>query len=145
MKHLIAILLLSATACANHGAQVSVVDDALPYYRTFLSLAKANAMVVQETDLVIRFGDINPAWNAVCVMGGNHTPTITVNASIWSRLPNSQREQLLFHELGHCVLGRQHRTDTINGVPNSIMYPSLVTEFDYQNNRNYYIHELLTD
>jgi len=38
---------------------------------------------------------------------------------------NEQMEALVFHELGHCFLGRQHNSDLLpNGDPKSIMIPN---------------------
>lgn len=60
------------------------------------------------------------------------------------------REQIMFHELGHCELGRPHRVamfsyqqmpDQILSVPASIMYPALPIS-SYQFNRQYYLSEL---
>jgi len=64
-------------------------------------------------------------------------------------------EALIFHELGHCLLRREHVTDTLpNGDPKSLMVPGNLTLFapckyvfgtvDCNNlhKRSYYIREL---
>ena len=42
----------------------------------------------------------------------SHNPNqITIDASFWQRADHLTREFVVFHELGHCVLGRLHKED----------------------------------
>lgn len=59
------------------------------------------------------------------------TSTITVDETRWADLCELQRRALIFHELGHCVLLREHTND---GDPISYMNPALRTcEYFEQN------------
>ncbi|UCG88025.1 MAG: hypothetical protein JSW71_05625 [Gemmatimonadota bacterium] len=71
---------------------------------------------------------------------------------------NEQIECLVFHELGHCFLGRQHNSDLLpNGDPKSIMIPNDFNlyapctyqfgekECDFRYKRDYYLDELLDE
>ena len=62
-------------------------------------------------------------WN----VSGVKYREIKISEAYWNAISNSSREALLFHELGHCVLNRDHVTTTMwyNGgiVPTSFMYP----------------------
>lgn len=51
-------------------------------------------------------------------------------------------EEVIFHELGHCVLRRGHIGGKINGKVISIMNPYILEPEDYDENRDYYIKEL---
>ena len=44
---------------------------------------------------------------------------VVINRAIWNGLSTNDREQLVFHELGHCVLNRPHASNYMT----SIMYP----------------------
>lgn len=57
-----------------------------------------------------------------------------------------KREQLIFHELGHCALGRDHMdTPNNSGCLTSIMAANQwVSEWCYNDYYDYYINELLT-
>lgn len=76
---------------------------------------------------------------------------IVFNADFWDYLNDLGKEQLVFHELGHCVLNRDHRKDlfkrTLLGrelIPASIMYPvAFGMEDFYQEYRDFYIDELV--
>lgn len=80
---------------------------------------------------------------------GIMTPRVEVNRSYWERagVTNSSREQLIFHELGHCLLGRGHRNDEsyLYGtfIPLSVMNSYAFGSWKYENNWNYYMQELL--
>ncbi len=72
-----------------------------------------------------------------------HSPHIRINPDQWQTLGETGRQILLFHELGHCVLNRDHRTDRREDrSPASIMFPSLLNPIVYRRDREYYQHEL---
>lgn len=58
------------------------------------------------------------------------------------------REMIIYHELGHCVLNREHDGRHIirNGqsIPKSIMYPHIFDRGDYILNHSYYLDELFS-
>lgn len=72
---------------------------------------------------------------------------------------NEQIEALVFHEMGHCVLGRQHVYDLLpNGDPKSIMIPNNYDVYapcvydiggendcDFTFKRDYYLDELFDE
>jgi hypothetical protein len=71
---------------------------------------------------------------------------------------NEQMEALVFHELGHCVLGREHDFDLLpNGDPRSMMTPGNYSLYspclyqigeedcDFTFKRDYYLDELFDE
>jgi len=57
-----------------------------------------------------------------CKKYSDGSTEIIVDEPYWNRSNEKEKEYLIFHELGHCVLGRSHNnTKTNNGVCNSIM------------------------
>ena len=71
-------------------------------------------------------------------------PIVLIDRDFWSFASNPEREQLLFHELGHCLLWRGHTSKTFrDGRPISIMNPVLIlSDYEYMSNREYYLNEL---
>ncbi len=68
----------------------------------------------------------------------------------WNEANDQQREVVVFHELGHCVLNRPHTKASIAGpnntaVPASIMYPQVLDTDLYKKNRDYYCQELIAN
>lgn len=60
---------------------------------------------------------------------------ITISREYWEAVSEAHREQLMYHELGHCVLGRGHLNDYVGDKPVSIMnafhFPSVVYAENY--------------
>jgi len=52
-----------------------------------------------------------------------HTPVIYISKPYWTRTNELRHEQLIWHEMGHCVLGRPHLMQIKDEHPISIMYP----------------------
>jgi hypothetical protein len=44
-----------------------------------------------------------------CAWSEGHSHAITLDEAYWNRANDLQREFVVFHELGHCVLGSDHR------------------------------------
>lgn len=67
------------------------------------------------------------------------TPYIKLKKNVWGVLYPIEREALVFHELGHCILNRPHVEDV-----ESLMNPS-INFGDYELDRNYYLKELFNE
>lgn len=73
---------------------------------------------------------------------------ISVKEDCWFGVSDHVREALVFHELGHSVLGRVHRDERLpNGSPASIMFPETgfgarVYGEETLHRRTYYLDEL---
>ena len=65
----------------------------------------------------------------------------------WAELPNDWKRLVIIHELGHCVLKREHNGRINQNIPDSIMYPyigqTLVNAF--LSNPNKYWSELFKE
>lgn len=125
---------------------VSVDPEFLEYVQSFQSEGALRGKDVTAAGISIQFGDMpSEDTNGLCQMSGS-SRAIYINRTFWSGAADSQREELIFHELGHCVLLRAHDTHlmlTGNGFsPESIMYPSLPSWGDYEAERARYLDEL---
>lgn len=73
------------------------------------------------------------------------SPEIEVDENEFRELEDSEKEALMFHELGHCILNRDHRDDRIPQEQNrqsSIMSTYLINAFYYVKYYNSYMYEL---
>jgi len=65
---------------------------------------------------------------------------IKINTKYWTNLDEQQRKALIYHELGHCALNREHKDDYHRSFPVSIMnsyhigvnYEKYSGEYDYE-------------
>jgi len=85
----------------------------------------------------------NPNAVANCFLTGNR-PLIKVDFAYFQTLGDLGKEELIFHELGHCELKRDHDEEMIGNRPKSIMYPTTFGDTPaYQEFHEEYIKELL--
>ncbi|MDN5201303.1 hypothetical protein QQ008_08020 [Fulvivirgaceae bacterium BMA10] len=82
-----------------------------------------------------------------CSYSFNRPGRVTVDETFWNNSSSLFREFIVFHELGHCYLNRDHLEDAFNnGVCKSIMRSGTGDCFDAYatNSRDYYIDELFS-
>lgn len=134
------------SSCQHEYTQ-SYPPEFAPYIQSFFTEANLRGLEWNETqfDFKIQFGDTEPGTGGFCNFNTN---TITVNPDEWTVRDERQKEQLIFHELGHCLLNRVHKNvESASGECYSYM-PGTEDGFgccinyysDYW--RNYYIDEL---
>lgn len=137
------------TAC-NQSLQVdkgvSITSDFKPYVQDFIDEGKAVGKTIVIDNLSIHFipaldgSVIGECWDRG--HGTTGIPSILISKEYWDYANDVERRVLLFHEMGHCVLWRDHvETWQPFGVT-SIMYPYLEGWTMYTNNWAYYMHEL---
>lgn len=127
----------------------------------FINEADARGYDINITNLIIRLDDKMelPKCGACNSLSQNRNvqKIITINASFcW--VNDQEMEALIFHELGHCILGREHTTDLLpNGDPKSLMTPHEIDHYtpciyqignedcDKTFKRDYYVAELFDE
>jgi hypothetical protein len=72
---------------------------------------------------------------------------IDIEKQYWDAASEAVKEQLIFHELGHCELNLDHTEEKIStpfgSIPKSIMFPYVFgNQMYYQVYKNYYVEEL---
>ncbi len=104
--------------------------------RSFVDNGTSRGVKVDISGLTIRQTDMfnDTPILAVCIPDDK---TVLVNQKFWAGSDDTQKELVIWHELGHCVLGRDHNTYTHDGAPVSIMYPQAVL---FNNEQYYYLH-----
>ena len=108
---------------------------------------QAQGVNVTITDLVIKsVPSLNGAELGVCQTdpSGATSPTIFVSQAYWDELDSDAQEELLFHELGHCVLNRTHNNALTSGLPVSMMNGVFLGSGLYVPNKAQYMRELFT-
>lgn len=84
----------------------------------------------------------------MCYTRPDTTPNIHIDQGYWQHSTDTQKQILLFHEMGHCLLGRVHNNSLSNGMAVSIMYfasdmwTSGTAQQYYLDNRQSYVYEL---
>jgi hypothetical protein len=148
-------LVLIFTILSLSGCGTKIPPQLETYVNKFLTEGEVRGYYAQGQvdDLYYNFTDLgNSEILGDCVQ----TPfsnTINVNTVYWASLDNTQREILLMHEMGHCVLHRVHNRafwyimmpyDTEQSEPKSIMFPIILDETAYLKYRKQYLDELFS-
>ena len=139
------MLALVATGCGQKEKKLEVPSEVMPYVQRFESQSRAQGTPLTVDNLVIRFQNLpNANENGVCEIAGDQTPQVTINNSAWASMDDAEREQLVFHECGHCVLRRRHRDDFLTGFPASVMYTFALDSWTYTGRYANYQFELFS-
>jgi hypothetical protein len=121
------------------------------YYDRFIDEAAQRGLDVAyaASQVEARIGSIDePNVIGTCSWTQSHQHSIVLEEEYWRTATDMQREFLVFHELGHCVLGRGH-VDNADANGNCISVMSSGTGdcrvFYSQNNRRRLLDELFSE
>lgn len=120
----------------------SVQADFAIYYATFQELTHKNPWSIS-----IQFEDNMPGTMVgVCFRGQGK---ILIDRKFWDKHPSHlMREMVVAHELGHCLLERDHEHGTVltieGNIPSSLMQTELFSETIFNKHKKQYYLELVT-
>ncbi|WP_304233313.1 hypothetical protein [Jiulongibacter sediminis] len=107
------------------------------YVDRFFSEAEKRGVFIEKENLILEFTEvINDDFCGQCERpkrnrAGQRIVSISTDPICWFRESDQNKEALVFHELGHCLLGRDHKDDLfLSGAPRSIM--TTILEGPYQ-------------
>lgn len=97
----------------------------------------------------VNFGNTeNESFEGVCFSYPDGTTEVIIKETWWNSASQSLKESLLFHELGHCVLNREHDNETHDSgnttYKGSLMNSVIVSSGQYNSHRSGYLTELFT-
>lgn len=139
----------TTTSNDNSSRSYTNVDPSLwSYFQSFEEAAALRGYSINLNQLEIT-GELQdlPGENigGQCTWHSNNPNNIIIDEPLFNELPDLYREFIIFHELGHCVLNRDHRED-VDGQGNclSLMRSGLESCNDnYRiNTRTNYLNEL---
>lgn len=128
-------------SCGNSGlntitmVSINVPEQIQPYVNTFKNFHPIN------NPIQWKFDNLPSPVIGRCTL--DSISLIELDITYWSSADNTQKEETILHELGHCVLLRGH-LNTLNslGQQLSIMNAYLLNETQYVFNRDNYLYEL---
>lgn len=154
-KFLISILLIFVFpfSCKKDKIEYNVNPDFEEYVQRFINEAAARGIEIDfsDTGLLLEYSDrIVDGASGFCYVGEHH---IVIDKAEWTALTDTQKEFLIFHELGHCELDRRHKNEQFdNSLWKSLMRgdPLLGTQENipvpyYGFRKAYYLNELFDE
>lgn len=107
------------TGCGKRDSKpVAVVDEVLsPYLKRF-----ENDIGVYTAGINAVFGDTKAPIVGQCTTYSDGRRDIEIDKEFWDQSDDLAREELIYHELGHCAMGLGHDNSSLpDGCPKSIM------------------------
>ena len=146
-------VLLWITSCEKEAAfdENYIDSDLSPYFESFVEeAAKRGVDLEQMRDIVSGYiEDIDDgAISGQCRHDADAPDKVIIDRTFWMTAGNSSKEFLVFHELGHCMLGRSHLdTRDSNGFCISIMHSTseVCTNGYSYSTRSKYLDELFSN
>ena len=140
MSKFILLILLVRCATINTYKNVEISDFMYPVKRFEKHYGKKIEYIH------IKFDDLRAyrSWNTMGICNYD-TEEIRIDLHWWNEIGNPlYKESLILHELGHCVLFRDHRNGKLkDGCPISLMSEHIVSYKCARKYRDYYIKELM--
>ena len=117
MRFPVTVLLLILLSCqpkppTPEPAQYNVPASVESYVQRFRDETRKRGLNPSTDNLIITFGQTQGSdVCGQCLLETGKTPRITLSmdAFCWQNAGDNERECLVFHELGHCLLKRGHR------------------------------------
>ena len=131
-------------------------DVRLPSKQTITSTDPQFDAYIQEFEfyygqsvstIPIGFDDLDPNIAGICyrsIVGGRTLNAyIAIDRDYWYKITEYQRINLIFHELGHCAMNKNHvPSDSVSLCPSSFMFEQIMSDKCIEDNYNTYIEEL---
>lgn len=142
---MLCLLLLLLSGCAKAQSNTTeevVVDSALLFYfDKFHSDIGVDTSNISGAIIALKHPTVGN-----CVTYDDNSKTINIDKSFWDKSTSNEREEVVYHELGHCAMGLKHddRLDSDN-CPLSIMYFAAFGGNNcYAKQIGYYFNELVS-
>lgn len=114
------------------------------YVYTFQDEALKRDKFIVTGELTVVFGAIDiPKAVGVCRTETFKPPKIIILEEYWRKINELMREQLIFHELAHCLINKPHNDAIgIDGYPVSLMTTYVPAASVYEHKREDMLNEL---
>lgn len=132
-----------------------VVGCGLPHpYTSNPDFDAYKAKFEQETGVKVTvpiiYDSLDEQTVGLCETFADGYKLIRIDVDFWKVMGNGGKEEVIYHELGHCQLDRDHADQLTEAptygysIPNSIMYPYIFGDASfYWMFREHYIQELM--
>lgn len=136
------ILLLSLiiTGCNQFPPIAYQNPELMPVVNIVLTEGVKRNKFYSIKDITIDFADLEESAVGVCETGVDNNK-IFIDKKYWIDMPQD-REQIMAHELGHCLLNLEHNDLYKNNYPVSLMDSVIFSSSIFIQHRDYYYDEL---
>lgn len=139
MAYKVAVLIIMSYTLTGCGKpELRLAPGTEVYVARFVSYAEEQGTPVELNKLTVTIdtGGFTERANELGKCEYDNPRHISILKSYWEEADDLAKEVLMFHELGHCVLNRQHTTSR------SVMTAEVPSDLDYGASHAFYVHEL---
>lgn len=133
IRNSLLVLVLMLSGCGPFHRQPIVNEELRPYLDKYLDYKEQQLGTREYHPMDIMFVSLDDTSVGRCYW---YPRMIQIDQEYWDIASEKSRESLMFHELGHCDLDRDHSN------PDSLMEAYLINAFKFAQNELYYIQEL---
>ena len=120
-------VIICLMGCDNRDAAVLVDPSLDPYFNKFVVEANLRGIDIEDHSRLIggAFDDLGEGVRGQCQHLSDDSERVVIDRTYWNQSSSIEREFIVFHELGHCILNRSHLdTKSPRGECASIMHSS---------------------
>lgn len=125
MKNLALVLFLVGLYWASSrglSEDYSKWGEFAPQVASFTEAAKARNKTIDLSNITIELiSAISGNGQELLGLCLPEQHTVLISAKFWANMDDAHKDEVVWHELGHCVLGREHLDLVKDGHPVSIM------------------------
>ncbi len=145
-KAVTTLILISLLTAGCGRAPTRTTGEFEKYVQRFEEDSVKAGAPVKVTDILVERRVLGEGRMAMCSRSDTSDldpPTVGVDGAIFASLTEVERQAVISHELGHCVLHREHRDEENEyGVPLSMMNSHSINMLLLESNAEYYNEEL---
>ncbi len=133
-KVLLLVVSIGMLVSCSKEEEVVIEDELRPYIEDFIQEAGERGLDLDISDLTAQIEDIQGrSVVGQCSHNSNKPNEIVIDSKFWNSNSLLDREYVIFHELGHCLLLRSH-LDEVDGNGNCL---SIMQSGTINCNKNY--------
>ena len=128
----------------NGKPRINGINEQIkPFYDQF-----SKKLQIKLGYIPAQFSKLDKDLAGICWEYNGGYVEIEIDSSYWEQASYSEKEQLIFHELGHCALRLDHNENILDlkeygKIPESIMFPTVFGHRKYYETfKNYYYNQL---
>lgn len=139
MKLLILSSLMSLGCSNQFSPKVYQNPELIPLVNVVLNEGIKRGKFYLTQDISINYSDLSGTTVGVCIRTVD-SKTILIDKKFWIYNINT-REQVIAHELGHCMLNLRHNDSYTRNYPASLMNSYIFNSVIFISNRDYYYNQ----
>lgn len=134
MKYICLVFLLGLIGCGKepgNPGEVNIDPTFSAYVQKFKDEGESYGLTITIANIFIHFGDASqpPNQPGRCDKKDEFKEVI-INKEHWKFYDEFDKQIVIYHELGHCILNRRHRDDIIS-IMNTYKIWSSIYKFNY--------------